>query len=229
VIKVIDGDTVKLANGRLLRYIGIDTPESRIKKGNTFVYGPQPYADEATQTNRNLVEGKVVRIEFDVEKEDRYGRLLGYCFIKDTFVNAQLLKEGLAVLYTYPPNVKYVDTLVSAQKLGRQNKQNLWAESAFENNTQSAGPNALITVEGEVIGVNKGKNYSTLLVSSRLAKKEKIRIYNDALTNFNSQGIPALSYYSNKLIRASGRQRGSADQYYIIIHDPSEIEILDQP
>ena len=113
VIEVIDGDTVKLSNGRLMRYIGIDTPEVRIKTNKEFVYNPQPLSLEAKQFNRQLVEGKQVRVEFDVERFDRYGRILGYCFVGDIFVNQALIEEGYAVLYTRPPNIKYTDALIS--------------------------------------------------------------------------------------------------------------------
>jgi len=100
VLEVIDGDTIKLSNGRLLRYIGLDTPETRIKKDGQFIYSPQPFGEEAKEYNRKLVQGKTVRIEFDVQNKDKYGRLLGYCFVGDTFVNEKLIESGYAVLYT---------------------------------------------------------------------------------------------------------------------------------
>ena len=99
VSEVIDGDTIKLSNGKLLRYIGIDTPEMRTKKGKEFIYSPQPYSLEAKEFNRQLVEGKFVRIEFDVEKHDRYARVLGYCFVNDVFVNAEMIEEGMEGMY----------------------------------------------------------------------------------------------------------------------------------
>ncbi|MFA5271891.1 MAG: thermonuclease family protein, partial [Candidatus Omnitrophota bacterium] len=120
VVRVIDGDTVKLENGESLRYIGLDTPETRIKKGSRFIYAPQPFAIEAKKLNQKLVEDKYVRIEFDVEKKDVYGRLLGYCFVGNTFINAKLIEEGFAVTFTIPPNVKYVDTFIALQRAARK-------------------------------------------------------------------------------------------------------------
>ncbi len=128
VTKVIDGDTVRLANGQLLRYIGLDTPEVRIRQGGDFIYQPEAYALEATNFNRQLVEGKKVRIEFDIETADKYGRLLGYCFVNDTFVNAKLIEKGYAVIFTFPPNVKYVDLFLELQRKARKNKRGLWSD-----------------------------------------------------------------------------------------------------
>ena len=116
VVKVLDGDTVELSSGEKLRYIGIDTPEKS-----------DPYYAEAKSFNRELVEHKRITIEFDVQKKDKYGRLLGYIYVADTFVNAELLRAGLAVLYTYPPNVRYVDYFSELQKEARQQKKGLWS------------------------------------------------------------------------------------------------------
>jgi len=106
VSRVIDGDTIELTNGITIRYIGINTPEVG-----------QPGAEEATEANRALVEGKKVRLEYDVQKQDKYGRTLAYVYLEDgIFVNAELVKQGYAQVATYPPNVKYV---IKAEHLTR--------------------------------------------------------------------------------------------------------------
>lgn len=115
VVRAIDGDTVELSGGAKLRYIGIDTPE----KG-------EPFYKEAKTYNRQLVEGKRVKIEYDVQEKDRYGRLLGYVYVDDYFVNAEMIKEGLAFLYTYPPNVRYSDYFVKLQKSAREEGKGVW-------------------------------------------------------------------------------------------------------
>lgn len=96
VARVIDGDTIVLADGTRVRYIGIDTPER----------GEVGYK-EATEANRKLVEDKKVRLEYDVNRTDRYGRTLAYVYVNGTFVNAWLLENGLAEVMTIKPNVKY--------------------------------------------------------------------------------------------------------------------------
>lgn len=122
VRRVVDGDTAVLADGERVRYIGLDTPELHHPRKPV-----QYYAREAAEFNRRLVEGKSVRLEFDVQRRDRYGRLLAYLFLEDgTFVNGELLRQGYAQLLTIPPNVKYADRFVELQREARQAKRGLW-------------------------------------------------------------------------------------------------------
>lgn len=122
VTRVIDGDTIELANGERVRYIGIDTPE----RG-------QPFYEVAKRFNAQLVEGKHVELEFDVQQRDKYGRLLAYVYVehngKRVFVNAELIKQGYALAYTVPPNVKYADEFVRLQRTARHQGLGLWSEA----------------------------------------------------------------------------------------------------
>ena len=125
VERVIDGDTVVLVGGEKVRYIGVDTPELQHHPRKKV----QPYAKEATEFNRRLVEGQKVRLEMDVERQDKYTRTLAYVFLEDgRFVNAELLKEGYAHLMTIPPNVRYVDLFTGLQRQARDAKRGLWGK-----------------------------------------------------------------------------------------------------
>ena len=100
--------------------IGIDTPE---------VYPePEAFGAEAWQANRELVEGKLVRLERDVSNTDKYGRLLRYVFVNDTFVNAELVRQGLAEAKTYPPDLKYQKVLEDLQRYAQAAGLGIWAE-----------------------------------------------------------------------------------------------------
>jgi len=134
-IKVIDGDTIKIATGENVRLIGVDTPESRRnKKLYRDADRSKEDADaiiamgkESAKYTTGLVLGKDVRLEFDVQKKDRYGRLLAYVYLEDgTFVNAELVKQGYASPMTVPPNVKYVDLFKKLYQEARENKKGLW-------------------------------------------------------------------------------------------------------
>ncbi len=104
-IRVIDGDTIELSNGVVVRYIGIDTPEV-----------DEPLGKEATEYNRKLVEGKSIRLKYDVQKEGKYGRVLAYVYLEDgTFVNRELLRSGHAEINTYKQNLKHLDLLIESQ------------------------------------------------------------------------------------------------------------------
>jgi len=125
VTRVIDGDTIEVDIGGKLykvRYIGIDTPET--------VHPSKPvecFGKEASEKNRQLVEGKTVRLEKDVSEIDSYGRLLRYVWVGDNFVNDYLVRQGYAYASTYPPDVKYADQFVQAQREARENNRGLWA------------------------------------------------------------------------------------------------------
>lgn len=126
VAEVIDGDTVALAAGGLVRYIGIDAPEVRRRVAGRWIEDPQPFARAATRENRRLVEGRTVRLEFDAERTDRYGRTLAYVFVDDVFVNARLVEMGLARARAYPPNTRLQARLEAAEGAARAAGRGLW-------------------------------------------------------------------------------------------------------
>jgi micrococcal nuclease len=94
-----------------VRYIGIDTPET--KHPNR---GVEPYRPEATEANRRLVQGQMVSLEFDVQPRDQDGRLLAYVYVGEVMMNAELVRQGYALLSTYPPNVKHEALFVRLQR-----------------------------------------------------------------------------------------------------------------
>lgn len=136
VERAVDGDTLKLENGERVRLIGIDTPEMHdsakldrdADRSKTDKSEIQKLGVEAYKFTKKLVEGKYVSLEFDVEKYDRYDRLLAYVYLKEdgTFVNAEIVKQGYASLLTIPPNVKYADTFRKLYQEARENKRGLW-------------------------------------------------------------------------------------------------------
>lgn len=138
VTKAIDGDTIKLSTGEHVRLIGIDTPESRyntklqrdVSRGRKDVKAILKMGKEASNFTRQLVEGRYVRLEYDVQKRDKYGRLLAYVYLEDgTFVNARIAEEGYAQTMTIPPNVKYADLFLKLQEAARKSGKGLWKES----------------------------------------------------------------------------------------------------
>ncbi|HHX58489.1 MAG TPA: thermonuclease family protein [Candidatus Moranbacteria bacterium] len=123
VTEVVDGDTIKLNNGKTLRYIGIDTPETRHPKKSKGCFGV-----EATAKNKELVQGKTITMIKDVKNTDRYGRLLRYVYIDDLFINEELVKQGYAFAVSYPPDIAKQDQLSAAENFARENKNGLWAD-----------------------------------------------------------------------------------------------------
>lgn len=121
VTMIVDGDTVLLENGESVRYLGVDTPETHHPVRGLECYGP-----EATERNKELVEGKRVRLEADQTDRDRYGRLLRYVYVDGVFVNAKLVEEGYAYSSYYPPDTEYYEQLLALELQAEQDGRGLW-------------------------------------------------------------------------------------------------------
>ena len=120
---VVDGDTIVVKSLGSVRLIGIDTPEMNYELGV-----PQPLAREAREFCERLVLSKMVLLEFDEVKRDKYGRALAYVFVGDTFVNAELVAAGLAKAYHFPPNDRYKGKFKQLERDAKRNRLGLWSE-----------------------------------------------------------------------------------------------------
>ena len=136
VERAVDGDTLKLSDKRRVRLIGVDTPELHYsekllrdsKRTRKDIKEIQVLGAKAADFTRELCEGKHVRIETDVRKTDKYGRLLAYIYLEDgTFVNAKILEEGYGQVMTIPPDVKYADYFLKLEREARKSGKGLWA------------------------------------------------------------------------------------------------------
>ncbi len=127
--RVVDGDTVKVSldgNIDTVRYIGIDTPES-VKPDEPV----ECFGEEAGKYNEGLVEGKEVRLDFDSERRDRFGRLLAYVYLRsapDKSVNEVLVQRGFARTLSIEPNTRLESRLDRLQKRAREKGLGLWTE-----------------------------------------------------------------------------------------------------
>ena len=127
VYKVVDGDTfwMKDAQGNEIkvRLIGIDAPETQNRGRRRKGY----YAEESKQYLQKLIGEKSILVTFDVQKYDRYNRILAYVWTLDgVFVNANLVENGYAVVATFPPNVKYAEKLYLLQKKAQNKRIGIW-------------------------------------------------------------------------------------------------------
>lgn len=116
VARVIDGDTIELTDGRRVRYLMIDTPESTTE---VECYGP-----EAKDFNVALVDGKSITMTFDVEREDQFGRLLAYVSVDGVEINPVIIERGYGCVLHIPPNgddrvAEFDELELRARTLGR--------------------------------------------------------------------------------------------------------------
>lgn len=224
---VIDGDTIILVDNQKVRYIGIDTPEIFLKTDTGYEYDPKPFAKKAREFNRQMVEGKVVRLEFDVEKKDKYRRLLAYCFVDGNLVNVQLLRNGLAMLYTSVPNIKYVDLLVSAQQEAREDGLNLWQPDRIIPQEKAAEYiGELASVEGRVLKVKMTNSAVYLNFGRDFRKDFSVVIFKDDLRLFNERKIDLEKDYQGRLVRVSGLIK-EYNGPEIIVRHPAQIEVIE--
>jgi micrococcal nuclease len=119
--RAVDGDTIVLANKDRVRLIGVDTPELHHPRKPV-----QYFADEAYRFTQKIAEGKTVRLEYDWQRRDRYGRLLAYVYLPDgTFLNAELIRQGYGHAYTKYP-FKYLDEFRRLEREARETGKGLW-------------------------------------------------------------------------------------------------------
>ncbi len=122
---IVDGDTFvcRFQDGKevKIKLIGVNIPETHHpKKGEEY------YGKEAEEFTKNILSGKRVKLELDVQPLDRYGRLLAYVYFEDgTFFNALLIQEGYAQAMTIPPNVRYQDVFLKLQREAREKNKGL--------------------------------------------------------------------------------------------------------
>jgi micrococcal nuclease len=123
VTRIIDGDTIDCAPYGRVRLIGIDAPE----------FDQQPFARLATEALASLLPlGTEVLFERDVESEDPSGRPLGYIWSDAGLVNWIMVRDGFAVVLTYPPNVQYVEWLEAARAAAASDQLGLWEIHGFD-------------------------------------------------------------------------------------------------
>ena len=132
VVKVVDGDTIKLlidGETTTVRLIGIDTPESvHPDKAKNVREGTL-----ASDHTKELAQDKFVYIEYGKEPYDRYNRVLAYVYIdEDTMLNAQILKDGYAEVDTIKPNNKYEEYFLELEDEARQSNAGLWSTGVFD-------------------------------------------------------------------------------------------------
>lgn len=124
VVEVVDGDTIRVMLDDVeerVRYIGVDTPES-VAPGEPV----ECFAKRASRFNARLVEGERVRLVFDAERRDRYGRLLAYVHAGDDFVNAELVRRGYATTLTIPPNDTFAERFDRLEQNAANAGRGLW-------------------------------------------------------------------------------------------------------
>ncbi len=123
---ISDGDTIVLEGGQRVRYNGINAPEIAHEDHGKRA---EPHGNTAKRFNIKLVKAKKVRLEFDIERRDRYGRLLAYVFLPDdTFVNVEMVANGVAYFLPGTANNRYGKLFLKAQREAMSARKGMWRD-----------------------------------------------------------------------------------------------------
>ncbi|MGD8925447.1 MAG: thermonuclease family protein [Thioalkalispiraceae bacterium] len=195
--KVYDGDTIKLTDGRKIRFIAINTPELS-HDGRP----EQPYALEAKLVTQQLfASSRTVKLKFGKDKKDRYKRTLAHVFTADgRNVSAELIKRGLGFAIVVPPNTWNTNCYFGLEQQARQALRGIWSDSYYRSKNplklQRANTGFQI-IEGSVTGIGRSKKSIWLDMGDRFS----IRINRKKLVYFKNLPIADLK---GKRIRARG-------------------------
>ena len=186
VERVVDGDTIIVEGVGRVRLIGVDTPET--------VHPNRPvefFGKEASAFTKRLLEGKRVRLEYDQERTDRYGRTLAYVYLADgTFVNAEIIRRGYGHAYTRFA-FRYMDEFRQFEREARNNRRGLWGDVVGgSNSSASASPQARRSAGGTdpVYVTRTGRKYHK--EGCRFLSKSKIPMKrNEAVERYEPCGV----------------------------------------
>ncbi len=217
VKKVFDGDTVLLSNGKKVRFLGINTPEVEGRNKSAQAGG-----EEAKQWLIKKLKNKKVRLELDVEKKDKYGRLLAHVFTEQKeHINLELVKKGLASVNIFPPGLKYSDDFLQAQKAAEKDGIGIWRFKEYASKPakqiKQGRYKGWQRVTGKIKNIRQTRKYSYLdftdVFSLKIAKK--------SLSLFPEPGS-----YIGKKVEARGWINKHKKQYSMFIRHPGAIVLL---
>ncbi|RMH50585.1 MAG: nuclease [Zetaproteobacteria bacterium] len=124
VAEVFDGDTFRTLDGERVRLLGINAPEVAHRDAPA-----QPLGDAAGEALRRRITGRVVRLAFDRERRDVYGRLLAQVYTRDgTWINGWMVAQGWAHVYTFVPNLRWAAALLRLERRARGAGRGIWAD-----------------------------------------------------------------------------------------------------
>jgi micrococcal nuclease len=212
---VYDGDTVELEDRRKIRLLGINTPEIQHRDKPAEAGGE---AAKAWLTAK--LKNVKVRIETDAEQTDNYGRTLGHLFTENNeHINVLLVAQGLAQVFIFPPNLKYANDLVNAQKQAEVAKLGIWQRPEYapipvEQLTET-GHSGWTRLIGKVRSVHPARKFVYLEFTDRF----NARVEMAWLSLF-----PDLNSYQGKIIEVRGWLNKRKNQYSMLIRHPSAIK-----
>lgn len=222
VVYVYDGDTVRLADGRRVRLIGINAPETA--HGN---HAPQPFAGPAHAALQALLDAnnRTLLLQHGVQREDHYGRLLAHAWLEDgTNVAVQLLAKGLATALVVPPNTRQAECYARVEATARIDRTGLWGHPRYRSRSSdslSGNERGFHIVHGRVAAVQRNGGGLRIRLDGPLT----LHIGRDDLANF-PRGLP--ERLVGRTVEVRGWVRSRASQLHMTVRHPAALVVLEQ-
>lgn len=218
VKKIFDGDTVLLTDGQKVRLLGINAPEVAHRN-----HPAEPGGEEATQWLTLHVAQQKIRLEMDVEKKDKYGRILAHVFTeRGVHINLELVKYGLATVALHPPNLLYSRVLLAAQDSAEKAGLGIWrrpyfARKSYRDIRDTRGWKRVV---GKVMHIKHTPYNSYLAFSDDFSLKVARR---------DAKLFPTLKTYLGHTIEARGWLYRRKKSWTMPLRHPGQVKFLDQP
>lgn len=222
VVHVYDGDTVKLTDGRRVRFIGIDAPELRGKNKSD-----QPFASKAREALQDRLNSnnRTLRLQYDKEHQDHYGRLLAHAFLETgENIVVPLLQQGLATTLVVPPNTWGAGCYQHQENNARSEQRGLWSLQDYQSQEARALPlntRGFRVVHGRVGEIRKSRNNLWVDIEGPLV----LQIPIPDLVNFNLADIEALP---GKAVEVRGRVHKDRDGLRMKLRHPAALSIINK-
>lgn len=215
---VYDGDTVLLEDGRRVRLLNINTPEIETERKSG-----EPGGEEARALLQSLIANHPVRLEYDEERHDKYGRTLAYLFRRDGLhLNLQLVKAGWAIANIHPPNLKYAQPILAAQAQAQSARKGIWGMPYY-------APKPI-----ETLLRRKLRGWQRLVGIPRKLKAGRKYMRLQFLANIqvliprrNLLWFPKLQQYLEKRVEVRGWPKRRGRRYSILVRHPSALIVLE--
>ena len=224
VLSVIDGDTIMLEGlDTQVRYLEIDAPEIPTEESPG-----DPLSLEAKKFNESLVDGKMVRLEFDEEKYDYYGRMLAYVYVDGLFVNHEMVRSGLARAFIIKPNDKHERIIHEAEEQAKRGRKGIWgdhkrfkppdenARFLIKPSQASRYIGQRVVVRGKITDFRK----SDKVIVLGMEEDMDVVIFSGDWRNFDFFGIVPEKYYPGKPVEVVGRVKMYRGKPQIVVGHP---------
>jgi len=213
---IFDGDTFATATGERIRLLGINTPEVTHGSERGQVMGVS-----ATRELKSLIAGQIVRLAFDKERRDIYGRTLAQVWRHDgTWVNGEMVRLGWAHVYTFTPNLHWAEKLLALERPARKQHRGIWSTRRFAvlpaNKVKKYYMKQFRVVTGTINRINRN-GFGFRLAKLNISIPRKYRVW------FK----PSPHLHTGQSVTVRGVIRaGRSGSLYLALHSPSDLETL---